>query len=109
VKRNRLGACSSGQCSLQASICFAALFCNVVARTFIIGGDNEERENQALVRSIIPSVMVNCHCLAFSGFGPTATRLRFCFLLLVAEGIDVFAKGSVNFTIGKLIDELEAF
>ena len=53
--------------------------------------------------------MVNCHCLAFSGFGPTATRLRFCFLLLVAEGIDVFAKGSVNFTIGKLIDELEAF
>jgi len=27
----------------------------------------------------------------------------------VAEGIDVFAKGSVNFTIGKLIDELEAF
>jgi len=30
-------------------------------------------------------------------------------LLLVAEGIDVFAKGSVNFTIGKLIDKLEAF
>jgi len=30
-------------------------------------------------------------------------------LLLVAEGIDDFAKGSVNFTIGKLIDELEAF
>ena len=27
----------------------------------------------------------------------------------MAEGIDVFAKGSVNFTIGKLIDELEAF
>ena len=27
-------------------------------------------------------------------------------LLLVAEGIDGFAKGSVNFTIGKLIDEL---
>ena len=37
--------------------------------------------------------------LAFSGFRPTATRLR----------IDGFAKGSVNFTIGKLIDELEAF
>ena len=30
-------------------------------------------------------------------------------LLLVAEGIDGFAKGSVNFTIGKLIDELKAF
>jgi hypothetical protein len=27
----------------------------------------------------------------------------------VAEGIDGFAKGSVNFTIGKLIDELKAF
>jgi hypothetical protein len=26
----------------------------------------------------------------------------------VAEGIDGFAKGSVNFTIGKLIDELKA-
>ena len=30
-------------------------------------------------------------------------------LLLVAEGIAGFAKGSVNFTIGKLIDELETF
>jgi hypothetical protein len=30
-------------------------------------------------------------------------------LLLVAEGIDGFAKGSVNFTIGKLIDGLKAF
>ncbi len=30
-------------------------------------------------------------------------------LLLVAEGIDGFAKGSVNFIIGKLIDELKAF
>ena len=30
-------------------------------------------------------------------------------LLLVAEGIYGFAKGSVNFTIGKLIDELKAF
>ena len=30
-------------------------------------------------------------------------------LLLVVEGIDGFAKGSVNFTIGKLIDELTAF
>jgi hypothetical protein len=29
--------------------------------------------------------------------------------LLVAEGIDVFAKGSVNFTIGKLVDDSEAF
>ncbi|PYJ22204.1 MAG: hypothetical protein DME92_04270 [Verrucomicrobia bacterium] len=29
--------------------------------------------------------------------------------MLVAEGIDGFAKGSVNFTIGKLIDELIAF
>lgn len=27
----------------------------------------------------------------------------------MAEGIDGFAKGSVNFTIGKLIDELKAF
>jgi hypothetical protein len=27
----------------------------------------------------------------------------------VAESIDGFAKGSVNFTIGKLIDELKAF
>jgi hypothetical protein len=27
----------------------------------------------------------------------------------VAEGIDGFAKGSVNFTIGKLIDGLKAF
>ena len=27
----------------------------------------------------------------------------------MAEGIDDFAKGSVNFTIGKLIEELEAF
>jgi len=27
----------------------------------------------------------------------------------VAEGIDGFAKGSVNFIIGKLIDELKAF
>ena len=27
----------------------------------------------------------------------------------MAEGIDDFAKGSVNFTIGKLIDELKAF
>jgi hypothetical protein len=53
--------------------------------------------------------MVNCHWLAFSGFRPTATHLRVLFLLLVAEGIDGFAKGSVNFTIGKLIDELEAF
>ena len=30
-------------------------------------------------------------------------------LLLVVEGIDGFAKGSVNFTIGKLIYELKAF
>ena len=30
-------------------------------------------------------------------------------LLLVAEGIYGFAKRSVNFTIGKLIDELKAF
>ena len=58
---------------------FCSAVCNVVARTFIIGGDNEERKIQALVRCIIPSVMVNCHCLAFSGFRPTATRLRFCF------------------------------
>src|SRR5947207_5907752 len=38
-----------------------------------------EAEIQALVRCIIPSVMVNCHCLAFSGFRPIAMRLRFCF------------------------------
>ena len=79
MKRNRLGACSSGQCSLQASICLAALFCNVVARTFIIGGDNEERENRALVRCIIPSGHGELPFLAFSGFRPTATRIRFCF------------------------------
>jgi hypothetical protein len=30
-------------------------------------------------------------------------------LLVVAEGIDGFAKGSLNFTIGKLIAELKAF
>ena len=30
-------------------------------------------------------------------------------LLLVAQGIDGFTKRSVNFTIGKLIDELKAF
>jgi hypothetical protein len=29
--------------------------------------------------------------------------------LLLAEGIDGFAKGSVNFTSGKLIEELKAF
>jgi len=53
--------------------------------------------------------MVNCHCLAFSGFRPTAHAPSVLLLLLVAEGIDGFAKGSVNFTIGKLIDELKGF
>ena len=39
-----------------------------------------------MVRCIIPSVMVNCHCLAFSGFRPTATRLRFCFCCSWLQG-----------------------
>jgi hypothetical protein len=47
--------------------------------------------------------------LAFSGFGANCHEPSVLLLLLVAEGIDGFAKGSVNFTIGKLIDELEAF
>ncbi len=53
--------------------------------------------------------MVNCHCLAFSGFRANCHGPSVLLLLLVAEGIDGFAKGSVNFTIGKLIDELKAF
>jgi hypothetical protein len=53
--------------------------------------------------------MVNCHCLAFSGFPANCPAPSVLLLLLVAEGIDGFAKRSVNFTIGKLIDELETF
>jgi hypothetical protein len=53
--------------------------------------------------------MVNYHCLAFSGSPGNCHAPSVLLLLLVTEGIDGFAKGSVNFTIGKLIDELEAF
>ena len=35
----------------------------------MIGGDNEERENRALVRCIILSVMVNCHSWHFQVSG----------------------------------------
>jgi hypothetical protein len=53
--------------------------------------------------------MVNCHCLAFSGSPANCPAPSVLLLLLVAEVIAGFAKGSVNFTIGKLIDELETF
>jgi hypothetical protein len=51
--------------------------------------------------------MVNCHCLAFSGSPANCPAPSVLLLLLVTEGIAGFAKGSVNFTIGKLIDELK--
>ena len=52
--------------------------------------------------------MVNCHSWHFR-FPANCHAPSVLLLLLVAEGIDGFAKGSVNFTIGKLIDGLKAF
>jgi hypothetical protein len=52
--------------------------------------------------------MMNCHSWHFQ-FPAICHALSVLLLLRVAEGIDGFAKGSVNFTIGKLIDELKAF
>ena len=84
------------------------LFCNVVARTFIIGGGNEERENRALVRCIIPSIMVNAIACIFR-FPANCHAPSVLLLLVVVQGIDGFAKGTVNLTIGELICELKAF
>ena len=47
--------------------------------------------------------------LAFFTFPANCHAPSVLLLLLVAESIDGFAKGIVNFTIGKLIDELKAF
>src|SRR5439155_22840213 len=73
---------------------------------------NRWRQRGAGKSSIGSMYYSKCHgelpFLAFSGFR-NCHAPSVLLLLLVAEGIDGFAKGSVNFTIGKLIDELKAF
>jgi len=89
------------------------MFCSAVLQCRCPNVHNRWRQRGAGKSSIGSKYYYKCH-----GKLPLPGIFRFpvnchapsvLLLLLVAEGINVFAKGSVNFTIGKLIDELEAF